>query len=688
MRTIARVIVKGRVFFLILFLVLTIFSGIILPKRGLTFDIFKLLPKDMESLQGIEILNNKISHGPDWTILCKTNDQFEVEGLVERLEDLPFVKSVSWLKERQDISLPRELWSKGYEAYYKDGIYKLQVSIRPSKTYSTQIDKLRLILPNWASITGTEVIAHDTEIYFKGSTSRYFLPGILLVGVFLLLAFPNIWGPIFIVLSMVVGVIINLGVSALLGIKVYYIVDTLAAILQVAVTLDYSLFLFHRYEEERMNLDRENAMEEAIVGSFKPILLSSLTTLAGFFALTFARLGFYTQAGEILIRGVLISTIITIVFLSSLLVIFDKLVSGKRHRIIPINVGNLGKFIGKYSYIFVPIFIVLLGVSYYSSSNAKPVFDQNTFLPPSIPSIATLNEVDKTFGGTEGMLIVAKENSKGLEDVLNEIKKIPNVKEVSYYSTILDSALPREFLPQKVFERFSGGGYTFASIAITKLEEKEGRALRDRISKLLKEKVDGETYITGETILLRDVRDISEEDQTKTSRISFYLIVLIVALGFLSLSVPVALISIIQSAIWLNIGYYFLFKISMPFFIPALLSTIQLGSTIDYSVLLTSRYQEERRNGLLPVDAINEAVNWGAHSIITSAGTMILMNLPSALLSDIKLLSLTMASLARGAFLSLMTVMFFLPGVLVGLDKIFRYTSYKWNKESEGNEKK
>ena len=687
MKAIARLIVKGRIFLFILFLIMAVFFGILLPKRGLTFDIFKLLPRDMESLQGIEILNNKVLHGPDWTILCKNDDQFEVERLVERLNELPFVSSVSWLGERQDISLPKEMWNESYSTYYKDGNYKIQVSINPSKTYKSQIDELRRILPSWASLTGTEVIAHDMEVYFKGSTLKYFLLGILLVSVFLLLAFPNIWGPIFIVFSMIVGVIINLGISTLIGTKVYYIVDTLAAILQVAVTLDYSLFLFHRYEEERASLDKEKAMEEAILGSLKPILLSSLTTLAGFFALTFARLGFYTQAGEILIRGVLISTITTVVLLASLLVIFDRLVSGRKHRIIPIGVGNLGRFIGKHLYIFIVVFIFLLGMSYYSSSRAEPIFDQNLFLPSSIPSIATLNDVNRIFGGVESIIIVTKEGAKGLESALNELKKVPEVKGISSYFNILDPALPIEFLPERIFKRFNGGGYTFASILIDRLGEKEWIALRAKISRLLKENIEGEVYITGESVLLRDVKEVSEEDQTKASRISFYLILLIVALGFLSFSVPPVLVAIIQTAIWLNIGYYFLFHISMPFFIPTLLSTIQLGSTIDYSVLLTSRYEEERRNGLLPIDAINEAVHWSSHSIITSAGTMLLMNLPVAILSDIKLLSLTMASLARGAFLSLLVVTFLLPGVLVGFDKIFRYTTYRWSKEVEENEK-
>ncbi len=559
MKTIVRVIVRGRIFFFILFLILAIFFGVLLPKRGLTFNIFELLPKDMESLQGIEILNNKISHGPDWTILCKNDSEFEVETLVERLSRLSFVSSVSWLGERQDVSLLKEMWNEGYSAYYKDGNYKLQVSIKPSNTYKPQINGLRKVLPGWASLTGTEVIANDMEAYFKGSTLRYFLIGILLVSIFLLLAFPNIWGPIFIIFSMVIGVVINLGISTLIGTKVYYIVDTIAAILQVAVTLDYSLFLFYRYEEERMTLDRETAMEEAILGSFKPILLSSLTTLAGFFALTFARLGFYTQAGDILIRGVLISTITTFVFLSSLLVIFDLLISGRKHRIIPIEVGNLGNFIGRHSRAFVILFIFLLGISYYSSSKAQPVFDQNLFLPPSIPSIATLNEMNKIFGGTESMIVVTREDARGLEDALNEIRKMPEVKGISSYFTILDPALPVELLPEKIFKRFNGGGYTFASITINKLGESDWRALRNRISRLLKEKVEGETYITGESILLKDVKEVSEEDQTKTSKVSFSLMLLIVALGFLSLSIPVTLVAVIQTAIWI------LFPISYPY---------------------------------------------------------------------------------------------------------------------------
>ncbi|MBC7319727.1 MMPL family transporter, partial [bacterium] len=255
---------------------------------------------------------------------------------------------------------------------------------------------------------------------------------------------------------------------------------------------------------------------------------------------------------------------------------------------------------------------------------------------------------------------------------------------VMHYSTVLDPVLPEELIPQSLINRFTNNGYTFASLSLNyRLGEERGKKLKESITRIIEQKVKGDAYLTGESVLLTDIRDISFEDQRITTRLSLILIAIIIALGFLSLSAPLVLTLVIQLAIWLNIGYYYIFNTPMPFFIPSILGTIQLGATIDYAVLLTSRYQEERRNGNNPIESANKSVYWGAHSIITSVGTMILMNLPASIFSNIKLIRLTMGSLARGGLLSFLIVLFILPALLVILDKVFRFTSCKWSEDKD-----
>ncbi|MGC8971146.1 MAG: efflux RND transporter permease subunit [bacterium] len=684
MDLVAGFIVKRRVYVIIIFLLLILISILIMPKRKLSYSIFDILPSNIKSLTGLKFLSEKISKGPEFTILCKMDNIEEIDRLVKRLESLPYIISISWLGNNQDLAYPEETWNRNSDFWYKDGFYKINITLKSANSYKKQIEEIKEILPSWAGLTGTEVISYDMENYFKNSTIIYFSLGILFVAIFLFLSFPSAIIPILIVVSMVVGVLINSAITALSGKSLYFLMDTIVAILQVAVTLDYALFLYHRYEEERSVKDKETAMVNAIVSSFKPISLSSLTTIAGFFALTFGRLTLYSIMGWILVRGVFISLIVILTFFPSLLLLFDKLIANKRRRVIPLGVGRLGRFIGRYSYVFSIIFILLLIFSFYTNSKTEPVFDINIFLPKDIPSVSTMNKVNEIFGRTESVLIVAKENTVGFSDALSSIKKLDGVKTVMHYSTVLDPALPEELIPESLINRFRNNGYTFASVSIKyRLGEEKGLKLKESINRILVEKVNGDAYLTGESVLLTDIRDISFNDQRMTTRISFWLIIFIVAIGFLSMSVPLVLTLVIQSAIWLNIGYYYIFNNPMPFFIPSILGTIQLGATIDYAILLTSRYQEERRNGSSPIDSIDKSVYWGAHSIITSVGTMILMNLPASILSNIKLIKLTMGSLARGGLLSFLIVMFLLPALLVTLDKIFKFTSYKWSEDKD-----
>lgn len=684
MKLIAEFIVKKRVYILVIFLLLTFLSILIMPKRKLSYSIFDILPSNIKSLTGLKLLSEKISKGPEFTILCEEDNIEEIDKLVKRLESLPYIISVSWLGNNQDLAYPEETWNKNSDSWYKNGFYKINITLKFANSYKKQIEEIKGILPSWAGLTGTEVISYDMENYFKNSTLIYFSLGILFVTIFLFLTFPSAMIPILIVLSMVVGVLINSAITALSGKSLYFLMDTIVAILQVAVTLDYALFLYHRYEEERAMKDKETAMVTAILSTFKPISLSSLTTIGGFFALTFGRLTLYSIMGWILVRGVFISLIVILTLFPSLLLLFDKFIAGKKRRIIPLGVGRLGGFIGRYSYIFSIIFVLLLISSFYTNGKTEPVFDINIFLPKDIPSVATMNKVNEIFGRTESVLIVAKEDTAGFSDALSDIKKLDGVNTVMHYSTILDPALPEELIPESLINRFSNNGYTFASVSVKyRLGEEKGLKLKESINRILMERVKGEAYLTGESVLLTDIRDISFNDQRITTRISLWLIILIIAVGFLSMSVPLVLTLVIQSAIWLNIGYYYIFNTPMPFFIPSILGTIQLGATIDYAVLLTSRYQEERRSRNNPVESIDKSVYWGAHSIITSAGTMILMNLPASILSNIKLIRLTMGSLARGGLLSSLIVMFLLPALLVTLDKIFRFTSYKWSEDRD-----
>ncbi|MBC7319174.1 MMPL family transporter, partial [bacterium] len=391
MKLLAEFIVKKRVYILAVFLFLAFVSILIMPHRKLSYSIFDILPSNIKSLTGIRILSEKIAKGPEFTILCEKDNIEEIESLVKKLESLPYIISVSWLGNNQDLTYPEELWNSNSNSWYKNGFYKIGITLKLADSYEEQIKEIKELLPSWAGLTGTEVISYDMESSFKNSTLVYFSLGILFVIIFLFLTFPSAIVPVLMVFSMIVGVLINLAFTAISGKSLYFLMDTIVAILQVAVTLDYALFLYHRYEEERFDKDKDSAMITAILSTFKPISLSSLTTIAGFFALTFGKLTLYSIMGWILVRGVLISLIVILTLFPSLLLLFDRFISSKRHRIIPLSVGSLGRIIGRYSYIFTLAFVVLLAISLYANRKTEPVFDINIFLPKDIPSVAVMN---------------------------------------------------------------------------------------------------------------------------------------------------------------------------------------------------------------------------------------------------------------------------------------------------------
>jgi predicted RND superfamily exporter protein len=682
MRWFSRFIVNNRVLIFIICLILIAISIFYIPKLKVTYDIYKLIPKDVESIRGMDILNKELSHGAELTILYKTEDPYLVESLVNKLKLFPFIDSISYIKDFQDISIPIELWGEDSKNWYKDGYFKIEIVLKASERYKTQIDSIKSILPEEASLTGNDVITSELSDHFKGSVEKYFLIGVILVLIFLLLTFPRIWGPIFIILSMVSGVIINIGITSFLKIEVYFLVNTIVSILQLAVTLDYSLFLYHRYIEERRESGKELAMENALTKILKPIILSGLTTIGGFYALTFGRLNLFNQAGWILVRGVTISMLCSFIFLPSILLIFDKLVVGKEHKVFPLSLGNIGKYIAKYSYLFFTIFVILLVSSYFGSKKVNLVYDIKNFLPENLESVKTLDKLKEVFGEKDSFYLISKKDNEGFLNTLKEIENLDGVQEVFHYSTIFDPTIPYEFLPKDIINKFVGNDYEL-SIIYSKYSpnEEEGKILREKIKEIVHKNIKGEVYLTGESLLLSDLRNIAMEDQNKTTNISLYIILFLIAIGFLSILSPIILTLVIKTAIWINIAYYLLINLHTPFFIPTLLNTIQLGATIDYGVLVLSRYEEERKEGLNPIEATNESIKWSSHSILTSAGTMIFMTLPSALFSDIKLVNFTMGSLARGAFISSVITLIFLPAIIKIFDKLIKFLSIGWNKK-------
>jgi len=584
----AHFVVKNRKWVIAVYLVLALLSFFAMQNRGMNYDITSALPKDVPSIEAMQILTDQMQVGESITIYWKDGSLKDVAAAVEKIKEIPKVINVSWLGTVVDPATPQELYPDEASNWVKGNNYNVVIQTTATTGEVSQItSQLRRFLPTNAHIISSDVQLEEVEQYFSGKPMLYFGLGLLFVFLFLLFYFDKPLTPILIVASMAVGVLLNLGISGLLHQSTFYLVTIIVEVLQLAVSYDYALFLYHRYEEERKTRPDSESMEIALVATIKAISLSALTTVAGFFALTFATLTISQDIGWLLLRGVALSFLVSITLLPALLLTFEGKLTWKTLNLENI-VANIAASVEK---AVVPLFAVLLIVlilGFWGGSRTEITYANDVFIPSQLTSMKVQQEYQKEFQNYDTWMVLLDKNSNYTQ-ALQAINKLSLVQSVLNPATMLDQAIPQEMLPSSVLSSFSNDEYVYAVVNTkVKPDTPEAEELRKEIENILAS-LPGKNYITGLSIAIDDIKRISMEDNTKTSWLTLLFIFVILLVGFRNVWLSLVLILVIEAAVQLNLWAAGWFQ-AVTFMVPITLSTVQLGSTIDYAVLSATRF--------------------------------------------------------------------------------------------------
>ena len=496
--------------------------------------------------------------------------------------------------------------------------------------------------------------------------------------------------PLIVLASIGLAIIYNMGTNIFLG-EISYITKAIAAVLQLGVTMDYSIFLYRRYEEERENYDdKRDAMAQAIMAAFRSLSGSSLTTIAGFLALCVMRLTLGRDIGVVMAKGVVLGVATVILVMPAFVLIFDQQITKHRHKSLIPSFDRVNTFVLRHRRGLVITFLILFIPAYYAQSHAGIYYKLDEALPRDLPSIVSNNKLKDEYDMATSHFIVLRDDisSTDMYDLEEQMKELPGVTSVLSYHSMLGTGIPDFFIPDEVKTMLKQDGYQLMMVnSSCSPATDEVAAQLDQMTAIL-DKYDPDAMITGEGAMYRDLIDTTSVDFTVANYLSIAAILVLVALVFKSLSVPVVLVAAIELAIFINQGLSYFIGTSTPFIAPTIISCAQLGATVDYAILMTSRFQEELQNGKERMEAIRIAADSSDASIITSALVLFCATLGVSFVSSIDLIGAICVMLARGAIISAVLSIFLLPALLYVCEPLFNKTSLYWRKAKPAKVKK
>ncbi|MCL5069715.1 MAG: MMPL family transporter, partial [Actinobacteria bacterium] len=482
--------------------------------------------------------------------------------------------------------------------------------------------------------------------------------------------------------SVGVAIMLNMGTNYFLG-EISYITSSVAAIMQLAVSMDYSIFLIHRYHEEKqLQPSKEIAMIESIKKSSVAVSGSALTTIAGFAALMIMKMGIGKDLGFVLAKGVVLSLITTLTLLPSLVLVFDKAIEKTKHRVFLPRFNLISRWILKYKWVFLILVIIVAVPSYLAQSNLKYYYSSEKQLPESAKSVIDNNKIKEEFNtGNVAYLILPDGDRTKESTLIKEIKDLDNIKKVSGLSETVDNFIPDSFIPENIKSKFQNGGYSNITIQLgTDIDDPETGNLINKIDGITS-KYYKEYYLTGETVFNNDIRNISTKDFRNVSFLSIGLVALIIAISFRSFSLPAILILVIQSGIWFNLAIPYFSGESLSFLTPIFIGSIQLGATIDYAILFTSRYKENRQIFSKNEDAARQTICDTGKSIFTSAVILLAATFVISLFSSIKTTKEFTLIIGRGAIISMVISLIGLPVMFLIFERFISWTTFGWKRK-------
>ena len=682
MERISKAIAKHSKLILLLAVILVVPAAFGYFKTDVNYDILSYLPEETSTMQAEKILQDEFGCGSIAMLIVEDMPDKDVAKVKEKVAKLDGVKKALWVDDFVDLSVPKEILPKDMTdlLYNVDKSTMIIVMLKEgTATLTTQntVQKIRNIVGAQGFLSGMSGIIKDTKDCADGEMPLYIIIAGILTLIVLLLTMESTVVPFVFLLSISLAIIYNFGSNIILG-EISYITKALAAVLQLGVTMDYSIFLLHRYDEELgKNSDRIEAMSNAIQNTFVSIIGSSTTTVAGFLALCTMDLSLGMDMGIVMAKGVIIGVLCTVTILPSLILIFDKPIHKYKHKTILPAFEKTSKFVVKHYKKLAVLFVIIFIPAFIGNNNAKVYYNLDESLPDDFPSIVATNKMkdDYHMESTDFILVSDKLDSNDVTSMIKELEEIDGVNSVIGLEKYIGPAIDQEMIPDEILSELKAGGYEEI------LLNSKYRAASDECNAQLTEvehivhKYDPEGLVGGEAPLTKDLIRIADTDFKKVSAASIIAIFLIIAIVFKSISLPVILVAAIECAIFANLGIpYYTGKIE-PFIASIVLGTIQLGATVDYAILLTSRFKEELGYNDNKFEAMQAAIKHSGGSIMTSALSFFSATIGVGVISQLELIGSLCSLMSRGAIISMFMIIFILPGLLLVFEPVIRKTS-------------
>ena len=684
MERFARFIVRRRKLVLVIAVLLLIPAILGAVGTYINYDILTYLPPELESMVGEKYLENDFKIASTAMITTEHMTQADREKLRTEISAISGVRKVTDVSELVGIETPKQLLPNELQKFFygqNDAQMMIVTFDEPGASAGTMgaISQMKQLLAKDCFIGGASAILQDTKALVDQEMPMYVLVAVGCSMLVLFLSLKETLGPVIFMLGITFPILYNFGTNIFLG-QISYVTEALATVLQLGVTMDYSIFLLHRFEEERTHMSDEDAMVHAIRNTFSSISGSSLTTVAGFLALCFMRLSIGRDIGVVMAKGVFLGVLSTVTILPALILVFRRNMEKHTHRVLIPKLTHTSRFVTQHYGALLAVFVVLVVPFAIAQSKTSVYYTLSDSMPQDMVSMVGTNRLKKDFNMTTTHFIMVDDSltSDQIRQLGNELGQVDGITQVLSYEKFVGAGVPEQLIPAELEETFHTGGHRLLLANSTYASGTDQMSTQlQQMQKVVKQ-VDPSGVISGEGAMTKDLIEVADVDFRNVNIASVFFVFAIIAVVFRSASIPVLLVAVIESAIMINLGIPYFTGTSLPFIASIVIGTIQLGATVDYAILTTSRFQEELRRGHATKEAVRIAVEQCSQSILTSGLTFFAATASVALISRMQLLSNICMLISRGALISMAVILLVLPGLLILTAPIIRKTSYHW----------
>ena len=681
-------IAKHRIIILVISVLLLIPSGIFMATTRINYDILSYLPKDIETMKGQDILMEDFGKGGFSMVMVEGMTDKEVVETKKKIEAIDHVADVVWYDTIADISLPKEVLPENLYDFFNSENSTLMVVFFDDATSGdgtmAAIEEMRAVTGKQCFISGMSAVLTDMKNLSDKESVMYIVIAVILVSLVLAVTMDSFLIPLFFMLSIGMAIIYNLGTNMFFG-EISFITKALTAVLQLGVTMDFSIFLWHSYQENQLRFpgDKERAMGHAISNTISSVVGSSVTTIAGFLAMCFMSFTLGIDLGIVMAKGVVLGVISCVTILPSFILTFDRAIEKTRHKEIIPSMKKLSSFIVRKSWIFITAFVVLLIPAIYGYTHYDVYYNLDSTLPKDLDSIVANSKLTDEFNMSSTHMLLADSKMKS-KDVNMMLKDMENVEGVSFalgLDTLIGPAIPEEIIPESVKSILKSDKWQLIMIGSEYMTASDEVNAQVEVLNDIAKSYDKNAMLIGEAPATKDLIEVTDNDFKTVSAVSIVLIFLIITVVLRSVSLPVILVAVIESAIFINMGIPAYTGTKLPFIASIVIGTIQLGATVDYAILMTTRYKKERFRGREKREAVEIALSTSIKSIIVSALGFFAATFGVGIYSSIDMISSLCTLMSRGAIISMFTVIFVLPSMFKILDKLICRTTLGFKKK-------